>query len=263
MKKLWSAFGLLLCISVHAQDYPSFERRSLIRETDTLLYRIQYPLNYSAHKKYPLVILLHGAGERGNDNNAQLFWGANVFADSGNRARYPAIVVFPQCPKQDFWARLNRQNQPAGYAAPVFHFDTNPQPGKALGLVMVLLDSLINSGHVQTKKIYIGGLSMGGMGTFELLWRRPDVFAAAFPICGGGEPGTVKAYASRTAVWVFHGDSDPVVPPINSRIMVEALQKAGGQVRYSEYPGVSHDSWKNAFQEPDFLPWIFRQKKRK
>lgn len=263
MKYLITAAVFLLSLKALAQDYPSFEKKSLIRETDTLLYRIQYPLDYKPTKKYPLVLFLHGAGERGNDNQAQLFWGGSLFADSGNRSRFPAIVIFPQCPKDDFWARLNRGSAQSGYTAAVFQFDTTPQPGKAMGLVMALVDSMVNSGHVQPKKVYVGGLSMGGMGTFELLWRRPELFAAAFPICGGGNPATASAYASRTALWVFHGGSDPVVPPVNSQLMVAALQQSGARVKYSEYPGVSHDSWKNAFAEPDFLPWIFRQKKRR
>lgn len=102
---------------------------------------------------------------------------------------------------------------------------------------------------------------MGGMGTFEILWRKPGFFAAAFPICGAGDPGQVSLYASKFPIWVFHGDKDPAVPVANSRLMVGALQAAKAKVKYTEYPGVGHDSWKNAFAEPELLAWLFKQKK--
>jgi len=125
-----------------------------------------------------------------------------------------------------------------------------------------LLDSLANSKNVNSKRIYIGGLSMGGMGTFELLWHKPGFFAAAFPICGGGNPESVKLYAKKFPVWIFHGDKDPAVPVSNSRLMNNALKKAGAKVKYTEYPGVGHNSWDNAFAEPDLLPWLFKQKRK-
>jgi predicted peptidase len=133
--------------------------------------------------------------------------------------------------------------------------------GKSLGLVSKLMDSLAAGSDVNPRKVYIGGLSMGGMGTFELLWRKPGFFAAAFPICGGGNPEKVNEYALNFPIWVFHGDKDPTVKVSNSRVMVNALRKAGAQVKYSEYPGVLHNSWNNAFEEPDLLPWLFSQSK--
>jgi predicted peptidase len=129
--------------------------------------------------------------------------------------------------------------------------------GKTLELVSELMDSLAAGKDVNTKKIYIGGLSMGGMGTFEMLWRKPHFFAAAFAICGGGNPEKVSDYASGFPIWVFHGDSDPTVKVGNSRLMVNALKKAGAKVKYTEYPGVAHNSWDNAFAEPGLLDWLF------
>src|SRR5882757_746809 len=172
---------LLLIFAMGAafgQSYPRFEKKELLRGKDTLRYRIQYPLGYNATKKYPLVLLMHGAGERGEDNEAQLVWGGALFADSMVRAKYPAIVIFPQCRTTDFWANL--------YYVPTdsarFHMRSDTAPGKSMGLVLQLLDEMVASGRVDTKRIYVGGLSMGGMGTFELLWRKPGFFAAAFPI---------------------------------------------------------------------------------
>jgi predicted peptidase len=124
-----------------------------------------------------------------------------------------------------------------------------------------LLDSLARTPQIDTKKIYVGGLSMGGMGTFEILWRKPHFFAAAFPICGGGDVAKVKVYAKNFPVWVFHGSADPTVDVDNSRRMVAQLKADGAKVTYTEYPGVGHESWKNAFAEPALLPWLFAQKK--
>jgi predicted peptidase len=130
-----------------------------------------------------------------------------------------------------------------------------------MGLVMQLLDELDASGRVDTISIYFVGLSMGGMGTFELVWRKPGFFAAAFPICGAGDPSKVGLYARKFPIWVFHGGADPVVPVGNSHVMVAALKAAKAIVSYSEYPGVGHDSWKNAFAEPELLPWLFAKHK--
>lgn len=246
---------LLLAVAAggFAQSFPSFEKKEFLKGGDTLRYRVEYPLNYDAGKKYPMVVLMHGAGERGNDNEAQLVWGGSLFADSAVRAKFPAIVLFPQCGADDFWANLNYV--PTDSLR--FHMRSDSAPKKAMGLVIQLLDEFAASGTVDTKRIYVGGLSMGGMGTFELLWRKPGFFAAAFPICGAGDPGKVSVYARKFPIWVFHGGADPVVPVGNSHLMVAALKAAKANVSYSEYPGVGHDSWKNAFAEPQLLPWLF------
>jgi predicted peptidase len=258
MQKL--LINLILIISVlksMGQDFSSFEKKELISGGDTLRYRIQYPLGYNAAKKYPLILVLHGSGERGRDNEAQLKWGGSLFADSAKRAAFPAIVVFPQCPATDSWSRLTFNPQDSLR----FHFLSDTVVSRPLGLVMQLLDALVTGGTINTRKIYVGGLSMGGMGTFEILWRKPHFFAAAFPICGAGDPAKVKIYARKFPIWVFHGGADPVVPVGNSRVMVRELKAAGAKVIYAEYPGVQHDSWKNAFAEPELLPWLFEKSK--
>ena len=256
MRTLLLAIWLIIpALESMGQDYPSFEKKELISGGDTLRYRIQYPLNYDAGKKYPLVLFLHGSGERGSDNEAQLKWGGSLFADSAKRASYPAIVVFPQCPITTSWGRLTYNPQDSLR----FHFLSDSAASKPLSMVMQLLDDLVKTGNVNTRKIYVGGLSMGGFGTFEILWRKPHFFAASFPICGGGDPDKVKVYARKFPIWVFHGGADPVVPVGNSHLMVSALKAAGAKVTYSEYPGVGHDSWKNAFAEPELLSWVFEK----
>ena len=258
MHKIFSLLILIVTsLQTMAQDYPGFEKKELISSGDTLRYRIQYPLDYSPSKKYPLVLLLHGSGERGSDNTAQLKWGGSLFADSANRAKFPALVVFPQCPANSGWSRLtvNREDSLR------FHFLSDSAPTRPMEMVMQLLDSLVAAGSVNTKKIYVGGLSMGGMGTFEILWRKPHFFAAAFPICGAGDPTRIGLYARKFPIWIFHGDKDPAVPVANSRLMARELKAAKAKVTYTEYPGVGHDSWKNAFAEPQLLPWLFSMKK--
>lgn len=269
MKNIHISFKLfplyLLCFlppfSVNAQDDKTnlFERQYFLQGNDTLPCRILSPLHFSAEKKYPLVVFLHGSGERGNDNESQLKWGASLFLDSANREKYPAIVVFPQCHGDSSWSV--RVKNKAADSSGLYRFPMDVQPTRPLQMVMAFIDTLINSGIVDMKRIYIGGLSMGGFGTFELLWRRPQLFAAAFPICGGGNPASAKLYGKQFPIWIFHGTDDTVVPPVNSRTMVTALRDAGARVKYTEYPGVKHDSWVNAFAEPDLLPWLFEWKK--
>lgn len=251
---------LFVMNNLSAQFEQLYEKKEFISGNDTLRYRILYPVNYNAHKKYPLLLFLHGSGERGNDNEAQLKHGGKLFADAAVRSRFPAIVVFPQCTREDWWARSDHDPIKKDSLGSLF-FHSDQPIGKSLGLVSRLLDYLVATQTVNTKKIYIGGLSMGGMGTFELLWRKPNFFAAAFPICGGGDPQKVSVYGKKFPIWIFHGNSDNVVPVGNSRLMYNTLKAAGAKAKYTEYPGVGHNSWDNAFAEPGLLPWVFQQKK--
>jgi predicted peptidase len=257
-------FGLLIVTLSQAQtgqptQSDQYEKKWFVRGTDTLPYRIMYPLDYKPSKKYPLVLILHGSGERGNDNERQLIHNTKLFSDSAKRAAFPAIVIIPQCSRNDFWARVARAQQKDSLGG--IMYASNQPIGPALNLVSQLLDSMVAAKKVNTKKIYVGGLSMGGMGTFEILWRKPGFFAAAFPICGGGDPSKVSLYGKKFPIWVFHGSADNSVTPANSRLMVHALTASGAKVKYTEYPGVGHNSWDNAYAEPELLPWLFKQKK--
>jgi predicted peptidase len=261
MRYLCTIISLLIVLTSSAQDTSLFKREVFIKGKDSLRYRLLYPTKYDVNKKYPVVLFLHGAGERGNDNAKQLFWGASLFLDSANRGQYPAFVIFPQCPENGFWANIKRDLDGNADSLGNFVFNSQGNPSVPMQLVMKLIDSLSKTAQADPDRIYVGGLSMGGMGTFEILWRKPDFFAGAFAICGGGDPAKVAGYAKDFPIWVFHGASDNVVPVSNSRLMVNTLKAAGAKVKYSEYPGVGHDSWKNAFAEPDFLEWLFEQKK--
>jgi len=241
------------------QNRSLYEKKYFIENQDTLRYRVLYPLNYDIQKKYPLVLFLHGSGEKGSDNESQLKWGADLFLDSAKRATFPAIIVFPQCPVNSSWVRImigNRTDSLGGFTFPV-----DQPPLTPLQLVMHLMWQMAKDKIIDDQRIYVGGLSLGGFGTYELLWRMPDFFTAAFPICGGGNPDKPALYAKNFPIWIFHGGSDPIVPVGNAHLMYQMMINAGALVKYSEYPGVGHDSWKNAFAEPDLLPWLFAQKK--
>lgn len=252
---------LILCFAfvyalTFSQDKMLFEKQLFISGEDTLPCRILTPHNFQSGKKYPLVVFLHGAGERGDDNEAQLTWGADLFLDTATLKKFPAIVVFPQCPKSDKWAEYTKNSKDStGY-----DYKQDAPIRKPLKLVSDFIDTLMNSGAVDKRRIYLGGLSMGGFGTLELLWRKSGTFAAAFPICGAANPARVKEYRPKLPIWLFHGEKDPVIPVANSRLIYGILSKTNPAAKYTEYAGVGHDSWKNAFAEPQLLPWLFAQK---
>lgn len=250
-----------LCVSffAKAQDKSLFKKEIYVSGTDTLPYRILLPLNYDASKKYPLILVLHGAGERGNNNEAQLVHGSYLFLKDSVREQFPAIVVFPQCPATSFWSNVKFKFDTATKNRS-FEFQSEGEPTIAMKLAQELLYKVIKDYPINKKQIYVGGLSMGGMGTFEIVRRNPKLFAAAFPICGGGAAATAPAM-KKVKWWVFHGDVDAVVPAAWSQEMVDALKVAGADVKYSLYPGVNHNSWDNAFAEPGLLPWLFSIKK--
>lgn len=247
----------LLFQQTQAQDISLFEKHLFIQNGDTLPYRLLLPENYDASKKYPLVFFLHGAGERGNDNEKQLVHGAKLFLKEENRKRFPAIIVFPQCPANSFWSNVQFKMD---NGKRVFEFQEGGDPTIAMKLAQELLNNIMLTYPVAKKQIYVGGLSMGGMGTFEMVRRNPKIFAAAIPICGGGNPATAGKL-KKTKWWVFHGGKDDVVPANLSEEMVGALKKVKATVKFTLYPDANHNSWDPAFAEPTLLSWLFSQRK--
>ena len=257
MKNKYFLFLALLVIFnfiTSAQDVNLFEKKELLVAEDTLRYRILYPENFDVEKTYPLVLFLHGAGERGNDNKKQLTNGSALFLDQNNRTKFPAIVIMPQCATDDYWAQVevDRSNYPVQLD---FKFEKGPT--KAMGLVLYLLDNFQKEKFVNKNQIYAMGLSMGGMGTYELLARNPDRFAAAIAICGAGDPKYVSNYAKKIPVWAFHGAKDNVVDPLRSMEMVTALLNEDAFPRLTLYDFANHNSWDPAFAEPELLSWLF------
>ena len=167
------------------------------------------------------------------------------------------VAVFPQCPTDDFWSNVNRMTDSEGRNIMLFNEN---KPKNSMMLALGLIDSLSNLPFVDKDRIYIMGLSMGGMATFEMLWRRPGMFAAAAPICGGGFMQKAKDMAMTKDIWVFHGDADPIVSVDLSRDLVKEIKKHNPTIKYTEYKGVGHDSWDKVFMEPDFFKWLSKSK---
>lgn len=241
-----------------AQDKTMYSKEIYISGRDTLLYRLLLPENFDSGKKYPVLIFLHGSGERGNDNEAQLMHGSKLFLEPEVRKDFPAIVIFPQCPENDFWANVKIDN---GKTADRFGFQKGGQAGKAMNLLISLLGHFKSLKYADKNRFYVGGLSMGGMGTLELLRRKPKAFAAAFSICGGDNIENAKKY-KRVPLWFFHGGKDNVVPPERSEAVVNELKRLNGEVKFTLYPDATHNSWDSAFAEPEFLPWLFSHRKK-
>lgn len=237
-------------ILVTAQEY---QYATYQKGGKTLPYRILLPENYDLNKRYPLLLFLHGAGERGNDNELQLVHGSSLFLDKNFRKNIPAIIVFPQCNQNSYWATVQRKRSG-------FSFIKKPKNNPTLDLVEGMLDHVILNYGIDKKRIYVGGLSMGGMGTFELVYRNPRKFAAAFAICGGAHPKIARKI-KRPAWRIDHGTDDRVVAISYSKKMVAALLKKRASVVYNWYPDVNHNSWDNVFADPKFISWLFDQKK--
>lgn len=261
MKKF--AFLLLaaaLATGLFAQDKSLYEKHWLVRGLDTLPYRLLLPPNFDTTKRYPLVLFLHGAGERGRDNEAQLTHGWKLFLQDSLRQRFPAIVVFPQCPANSFWSNVQFRYDSLAKKR-TFVFSENGAPTVAMRMLEELLTDLHKKYRISKKQQYVGGLSMGGMGTFELVRRQPKTFAAAFPICGGAAPATAGKLR-RVPWWIFHGLKDDVVPPELSQNMAAALKATGADVKLTLYPEANHNSWDPAFAEKDLLPWLFANRRK-
>jgi len=222
-------------------------------QNDTLQYRLLSPQDPKEGKEYPLVLFLHGSGERGSDNHRQLIWGADMFVTKRNLRKFPAYVIAPQCPEDLRWVEVH-------WALETHRLPE--QPSKTMALVMELLDEFQEDYHVDAHRIYVTGLSMGGYGTWDLIARIPDHIAAAAPICGGGDETQAEKLADMP-IWVFHGKQDPVVPVYRSRNMVEAVKKAGSRkIKYTEYPETGHGAWKPAYANRRLLRWMFRQRNK-
>jgi predicted peptidase len=243
---------IFFCANAHAQASRFGFAKYADGQGDTLNYRIVYP-DYDTVRKYPLVIFLHGSGERGDDNKAQLKWGVLNFATDQMLMAHPAIIVAPQCPSNEQWSNFTG-----------FRTDETlhllPEPSKPMQLVIGLIHELIKKAPVDTNRIYITGLSMGGFGTYDAIERYPHLFAAAIPVAGGGDSSLAYLIA-HLPIWDFHGAEDAAVNPKYSRDMITAILKAGGHPGYTVYPGVGHFSWLGAYSDPIVLNWLFRQHK--
>lgn len=201
----------------------------------SLNYLLYLPENYSADSEqgFPLILFLHGSGERGDSIELVKKWGPpKIAAEKG----LPFIVLSPQCPETEWWTSM-------------------------LFPLHQLLDEIIANYAVDTSRIYLTGLSMGGFGTFSMSQVYADYFAAIAPVCGGGTPGMVK-FSKNLPTWIFHGEVDEVVPVANSQMMYDALKEAGAEVKLTIFPGVNHDSWIPAYNDSGLFDWFLEHQKK-
>ena len=242
-----------------ARTQTGFLDRTVSVKGATYKYQVFVPDDWSSSQKWPIILFLHGAGERGSDGLLQTDVGL-PHAIRLDRSRFKTIVVIPQCLKDDWWNTSHMEEVAlAALAAATKEFKGDP------------------------KRTYLTGLSMGGYGSWDLAERYPGKFAAIVPICGGivlperlkqmrpdlaansysDDPKSYEEVAKKigkTPIWIFHGGADDTVPPEGSRKLNDALKAAGGDVRYTEYPGVGHNSWDKAYAEPDLMTWMLSQK---
>jgi predicted peptidase len=212
----------------------------------TMRYALYAPPD-AAQKNLPLILWLHGAGSRGDDFGPLLNdsdqHGLGYLARPDAQARFPAIIAAPQLPRTTGWGRRD---------------GSGPTPERAAA--WEILEHTRREFNADASRLYVMGVSMGGFAAWAMITEHPGAFAAAVPICGGGD--TTKAAAIKdTPVWAFHGDQDDTVGVEYSRTMIDALKKAGGQPKYTEFKGVGHNSWEPAFKEPELLNWLFRQQR--
>jgi predicted peptidase len=200
-------------------------------------YVLFVPANYDGKSEVPVILFLHGAGETKGGQKKPVEVGLGPVLKKEEK-EFPAIVIIPQAETRGWGAET-------------------PNAKRALAI----LETVTKEYKTDAKRLYLTGLSMGGYGTWSIIATQPDKFAAIVPICGGGDP-TAAAKFKDVPCWVFHGDKDAAVPVQKSREMIEALKKAGGTPKYTEYPGVPHNSWDAAYADKEMWKWLFAQKKK-
>lgn len=236
---LFLALAPLLAAASPARSAPTptgFLNRTAEGEGKSLPYVVYVPKDYSADKQWPVVLFLHGSGERGTDGLKQSQVGIGT-AVRMFPERYPAIMVMPQCAPNERWS------------------------GTMANLALKALDQTMAEYRCDASRQYLTGLSMGGYGSWLIASEHPTRFAAVVPICGGGKPEDAPKIKGLP-IWAYHGDADNVVPPARSREMVDAIKAAGGTlVKYTELPGVGHNSWDAAYADKAMAEWLFQQKR--
>ena len=239
--------GVLQSCGKSAKVDSMLPRTFVASSGDTLPYRIFIPEMQSSGRHHPLVIFLHGGTGSGVDNVSQISGanrrGAQVWIQAGNQARHPCFVLAPQLPKGWRWDTV-------GYSQVSLYAEA----------LVELLVELKSEFPIDENRVYLTGQSLGGWGTWDLIAKRPGLFAAAVPVCGGGDPSSVDDLQS-ISVWAFHGRLDSQVPVERSREMVAALREAGATVRYTEYKTLGHDVWDRAYAEGDLVDWLFSQQR--
>jgi|AntRauTorckE6833_2_1112554.scaffolds.fasta_scaffold11351_2 predicted peptidase len=245
MKKLL----VLLLTMANAAAIETEPRTFKAADGTEVLYRYAAPAKIKDGEKVPLVLFLHGSGERGDNNKAQLKHGAKDILKNAEQLDDPVFLIAPQCPNGRWWAEPQEDRKRLADAK---------GPNALLDALLELVDQTASEQAVDPDRIYITGLSMGGFGTWSVLARKPEVFAAAIPICGAGDPETVGAFKDLP-IRIFHGANDDVVPPAGSQLMFDALKQAGSDAKLTLYPGVGHNSWTRTYNDKEVIRWLLAQ----
>ncbi len=249
---------MILCVaSASARVDTGFLDRTVSISGKSYRYQVYVPADYRSKKSWPVMLFLHGSGERGSDGLLQTEVGLPR-AIRQNSSRFPFVVVIPQCSNDTTWDAPDMEAQ-----------------------AMAALDASIKEFHGDVSRVYLTGMSMGGYGVWQFAIDHPGRFAALVPVCSGvralsdmpelrvtivDNPKISDPYAEiarrvgKTPVWIFHGDADDAVPVDEARHMAAALKAAGGNYKYTEYPGVGHNSWDKAYYEPDLVPWLLEHR---
>lgn len=212
-------------------------------------WRLFIPPQASEERRLPLVFFLHGAGRRGNDNVGPMDL-AVEFLRPETQEKHPCFILAPQCRRGVMWTAMNPAHT---------NMAASPEASPEMTGALTILDKIIAEHPIDTSRIYLTGQSMGGFGSWDALYRRPTLFAAAVPICGGGDPS--KAYLFKDVpIWAWHGVNDKAVPVENTRAIIASLEKAGGKPKYSEIKA-GHGAWVPAYTSPELMDWLFTQKR--
>ena len=257
-----ACFALILTSS-NTEFFPSRSSASLPQKTDvvnpkafqartyrsargeTMPYRIFIPRDYDSRKKYPVILWLHGGGGRGNDNLKQISEGntsgSHIWISENAQSKYPSFVLAPQCPEDQMWTTVE-----------------TAKSTRQLGLALEILAAIEKEFAIDTRRRYVAGQSMGGLGSWSLITEHPGMFAAAIPVCGGGNEKLARKLV-KTAIWAFHGTLDQAISVERTGLMIAAVRSAGGHPKYTEYTDLGHNIWNRAFHEVDLLDWVFAQ----
>ena len=253
MRLLTTIIFSMCVLSSNAFDKEKFKAKVYKNGEEKLNYRLFTSKGMKEGEKYPLVITFHGSSSCGDDNISQLKErrGPLEIMDYTERKAVKAFILSPQCPAGQAW--VNTPWYGKSHTMP-------KEPAFAMKMTLALLEKLIKDLPIDKSRIYVTGLSLGGFGTWDIIQRKPDLFAAAIPVCGGGDSSQAENL-KNLPIWIFHGDNDTIVYTKRSRDMFAALKKAGAKVQYTEYKNTGHDSFTETYKNDKVLDWFFSQKK--
>ncbi len=246
-RELQCIFLIFACISTGYTQSELFEKRIYQSGEFEMPFRLHVPENYDTALSYPLILYFHGSGERGIDNEITLKHGVMNFVRAENLVKYPCFIIVPQCMPEHRWVEVHwslpSHSRPENMSVPMC-------------LAVEILNQTIEWYPVDTSRIYVTGLSMGGFATWDIITRFPDRFAAAIPVCGGGDTA-LASLITHVPIWAFHGKLDRVVLPSRSIDMVDAVNRYGGNAKLTLLETIGHNAWDKAYTNPKLIEWLF------